>query len=258
MATPGIVRVLLAWLLWGSPCCCSAASPCAAALARSGCAATQGQGAACTACLAAHAALLAPCRVPGSKCAKGHCLGKYCAGAPGTAPGKMCYNAAGINGVCGRDFPRCLPREPAGGPQYHIRDLTCGTSDVNAPFRDPATGYWHVFYQDLLLTNKSVHRAKVWGHVVSTDGVHWRRMPVALWVRGAPPPPPPPPPPPSLHYTRSHPVLQIRQPDEPYDNTNIFSGSANVVDGKVMLVCKCSGRPPPSASSVWLHSFAPI
>ena len=130
----------------------------------------------------AHSAELAPCRVPGSKCAKNHCLDSYCGHhPPEPAPGEMCYNSEGVNGVCGRAFPQCLPAEPSGAPQFHIRDLTCGTSDVNAPFRDPTTGFWHVFYQDLLLTNKSVHRAKVWGHAVSKDGVKWQRMPVALW-----------------------------------------------------------------------------
>ena len=135
----------------------------------------------------------------------------------------MCYNSAGVNGVCGKAFPRCLASPPPGGPQYHIRDLTCGTSDVNAPLIDPATGYWHVFYQDLLLTNKSVHRAKVWGHCASKDGVKWARLPVALW------------------------------PDQPYDNTNIFSGSANIVDGEIKIVYpglwkSGPGQPAPGAT----------
>ena len=135
----------------------------------------------------------------------------------------MCFNLQGESGFCGKEYPQCLPAEPQGAPQYHIRDLTCGTSDVNAPFRDPSTGYWHVFYQDLLLTNKSVHRAKVWGHAVSKDGQRWARMPVALW------------------------------PDQPYDNTNIFSGSATIVNGKVKLVypglwAAGPGQPAPGKS----------
>eukprot|EP01052_Picozoa_sp_SAG31_P021068 SAG31_NODE_1610_length_7751_cov_2.938447_10_plen_641_part_00 len=200
------------------------ASPCAAALIAA-CNRTKGTGAPCNACLADHAKELAPCRAPRSKCARSNCLAKFCASAPPAPPpaGKMCYDGSGVNGVCGRDFQRCLPSEPAGAPQYHIRDLTCGTSDVNAPFRDPRTGVWHVFYQDLLLTNKSAHRAKVWGHAVSQRGVHWTRLPVALW------------------------------PDTPYDNTNIFSGSATIVGQSIYLVYPGlwkagPGQPSPGAA----------
>ena len=57
----------------------------------------------------------------------------------------------------------------------------------------------------------------MWGHVASRDLIHWARLPVALWN------------------------------DEPYDNSAIYTGSATIVDGEVVLVypglCHPAGAP---------------
>ena len=45
----------------------------------------------------------------------------------------MCYNAAGVNGVCGKAFSRSLASPPPGGSQYHNRDLTCGKTALPTP-----------------------------------------------------------------------------------------------------------------------------
>lgn len=64
-------------------------------------------------------------------------------------------------------------------------------------------GNYHVFYQ--LNPFGTVHKNKCWGHVVSPDMIHWKRLPIAL------------------------------APSEHYDKDGVYSGSAIVKDGKLYL-----------------------
>lgn len=85
---------------------------------------------------------------------------------------------------------------------YHIRDLTCGLNDPNGPVYDPNNGMYHLFYQDHL----GVNGGTVWGHVASRNMKKWAHLPVALWN------------------------------DREYDSSAIFSGSATVVNGEIILI----------------------
>ena len=87
---------------------------------------------------------------------------------------------------------------------FHVRDLTCGLNDPNGPVYDPKHGVYHLFYQDHL--GSGGHGGTAWGHVASRDLKKWAHLPVALWN------------------------------DQLYDNSDIFSGSATVVDGVVTIV----------------------
>ncbi|MEQ7275279.1 glycoside hydrolase family 32 protein [Enterococcus thailandicus] len=64
-------------------------------------------------------------------------------------------------------------------------------------------GAYHLFYQ--WNSKDCSHDYKSWGHVVSQDMIHWKRLPVAL------------------------------VPSEPYDKDGIYSGSAIEKDGKLYL-----------------------
>ena len=87
---------------------------------------------------------------------------------------------------------------------FHIRDATCGLNDPNGPVYDAVHGVYHLFYQDHLGVGENGGTS--WGHVVSRDLAHWARLPVALWN------------------------------DEIYDNHAIWSGSATVVNGEIVIV----------------------
>ncbi len=154
------------------------ASPCAAALNKL-CGPAQKTGQTqCFKCERINAKSLeaAGCYDSHGKCqrSKPDCLSKFC-GVPDPVPpgSKDCFNSIGMQGYCGRDFPQCHAKPLVDGPQFHIRDLTCGTSDINAPFRDPVTGYYHVFYQDLLMTNKPISKTGKGPHRGSHESFHF-------------------------------------------------------------------------------------
>ena len=117
-----------------------------------------------------------------------------------THPGlvDLCQPCTDPNG-CDGFSPLSPYRTPVG---YHIRDLTCGLNDPNGPVYDPKHGMYHLFYQDHLGVGGGIS----WGHVASRDLKKWVALPVALWN------------------------------DHVYDSVAIYSGSATVVDGEVVLI----------------------
>jgi sucrose-6-phosphate hydrolase SacC (GH32 family) len=118
-----------------------------------------------------------------------------------------CFSAAGKQGPCGPDRQLCGPNFGATAPQYHIHSGTCSMNDPNGPVYDPVYGFYHMFYQDhLAIPNDGAGRGPVYGHAVSRDLTMWARLPVAIWN------------------------------DRPYDSAAIFTGSATVVNGKVMQI----------------------
>ena len=112
-----------------------------------------------------------------------------------TAPAVPCSAAATPFGDCAqaRQFPKILAR-------FHVMDRTCDENDVNAPFY--FRGVYHGFYQKhcAIPVPGEVIKGIVYGHVVSSDLVHWAHLPVAIWN------------------------------DQPYDRYAIYSGSATVID----------------------------
>lgn len=87
-------------------------------------------------------------------------------------------------------------------PQFHVRDRSCGENDPNGPVYDPVHGVYHLHYQN----HVGLHGGRTYGHAVSRDFIHWAHMPISIWN------------------------------DHPYDASAIFTGSATVVDGKVVQV----------------------
>jgi len=90
----------------------------------------------------------------------------------------------------------------ATSPQFHVRDNSCGENDPNGPVYDPVHGVYHLHYQN----HVGLHGGRTYGHAVSRDFVHWAHMPISIWN------------------------------DQPYDSRAIYTGSASVVDGKVIQV----------------------
>ena len=92
--------------------------------------------------------------------------------------------------------------------------------DPNEPVYDPVHGLYHLFYQDGPMyeswPNGSLTQGPVQGHVVSRDLLHWAHLPVALWN------------------------------DQPYDSVAVYTGSAAVHNGSVVLVYPgvCDGHTP--------------
>lgn len=173
-----------------------------------------------------------------------------------------------LNGPCGPGNDQC--GEPfAAAPQFHIMDKSCAENDPNGPVYDPVHGVYHAFYQvrveqlerllgrgcrtgdvaassrhpgrrlrlcmrgrltlvppraqDHLAEPQGGHgRGPDWGHAVSRDFVHWAHLPVAIWN------------------------------DQPYDNVAIYTGSASIVNGKVVIVYPglCSGDGCPGATNL--------
>lgn len=116
--------------------------------------------------------------------------------------GPRCFSEGGRQGACGPGFERCSVRGfGSAAPQYHVMDASCFENDPNSPVYDPVHKLYHLFYQ-----KHAGGGMPVYGHVVSRDLTHWARLPVAIWN------------------------------DRPYDSLSIYTGSATVVDGKVVQV----------------------
>lgn len=104
---------------------------------------------------------------------------------------------------CRPGFQTCPPG-PFGvdTPQFHVKDASCGENDPNGPSFDPVHGVYHLHYQN----HVGLHGGRTYGHAVSKDLTHWAHMPVSIWN------------------------------DQYYDSTAIYTGSATIVDGKVVQV----------------------
>ena len=96
----------------------------------------------------------------------------------------------------------CPPGPFKNAPQFHVRDLSCGENDPNGPVYDPVHGVYHLHYQN----HVGCRGGRTYGHAVSRDFVHWAHMPISIWN------------------------------DRSYDEHAIFTGSATVVEGKVVQV----------------------
>eukprot|EP00943_MAST-04B_sp_MAST-4B-sp1_P007940 g7940.t1 len=80
-------------------------------------------------------------------------------------------------------------------------------NDPNGPVYDSVHGIYHMFYQDHLAEPRNGSGSgPVYGHAVSRDLTKWARLPVAIWN------------------------------DKAYDSGAIFTGSATVVNGKVVQI----------------------
>lgn len=94
-------------------------------------------------------------------------------------------------------------RYGADAPQFHVRDYSCGMNDPAAVVYDPVHAVYHDHWEDHVAAPGGQYTR---GHAVSRDMIHWARMPVSLWN------------------------------DRPYDSWAIFTGSATVVEGKVVQI----------------------
>jgi len=128
------------------------------------------------------------------------------------AADRICYSPDGKPGPCGPGVEWCQPSGwQQNTAQYHVRDFSCQLNDPNGPVFDPVHGVYHIFYQDHIAMGTG---QITYGHAVSRDFTHWAHMPIAIWN------------------------------DQPYDATAVYTGSATVVDGKVVQVYPglCSAR----------------
>ena len=105
---------------------------------------------------------------------------------------------------CGPGNEQCGPPF-LHAPQFHIRGLSCGLNDPNAPVFDQKHGIYHLFYQNHVAEPMGPNGV-TWAHVVSRDLVHWARLATAFWN------------------------------DQPYDKVAIYTGSATVVDGVITIM----------------------
>ena len=127
---------------------------------------------------------------------------------PWTPPASKCLLPNGTLSPCQQGNEVCNgangPPGPFGRstPQFHVRDNSCGINDPDVPVYDPMHGVYHLHYEN----HVGLHGGYTHGHAVSRDFVHWARMPVAIWN------------------------------DRPYDSSGIFSGSATVVDGRMVQI----------------------
>jgi len=114
-----------------------------------------------------------------------------------------CLKPDGTTAPCGPGNQMCPPG-PFGSsaPQFHVRDQSCGENDPNGPVYDPVHGVYHLHYQN----HVGCRGGRTYGHAVSRDLTHWAHMPVSIWN------------------------------DRSYDEHAIYTGSATVVDGKVVQV----------------------
>ena len=153
----------------------------------------------------------------------------------------QCLLPNGSTSPCGPGNQVCPPG-PFGRktPQFHVRDDSCGENDPNGPSYDPvhkmcrseltlssrspsgrrrltlriSVHRYHLHYQN----HVGLHGGRTYGHAVSKDLTHWAHMPDSIWN------------------------------DQPYDTSAIYTGSASIVDGKVVQVypglCKVSNTTP--------------
>jgi sucrose-6-phosphate hydrolase SacC (GH32 family) len=98
-------------------------------------------------------------------------------------------------------------------PVFHLRPKQGHINDPNAPFRDPATGYYHLFTQYRLRSNESIG----WFHYISKDLARWALLGQALKPDG----------------TTSCP-----------DIDGCFTGSATIGDGVPRARSHCRFVPP--------------
>jgi len=109
----------------------------------------------------------------------------------------------GLTSPCGPGNQVCPPGLFGDDtPQFHVRDASCGENDPNGPSFDPVHGVYHLHYQN----HVGLHGGRTYGHAASKDLIHWAHMPVSIWN------------------------------DQAYDASAIYTGSATVVDGKVVQV----------------------
>ena len=115
-----------------------------------------------------------------------------------------CLMPDGSTLPCGPTTSQVCPPGAFGrdAPQFHVRDASCGENDPNGPVYDPVHGVYHLHYQN----HVGCRGGRTYGHAVSRDFVHWAHMPVSIWN------------------------------DHPYDEHAIYTGSATVVDGRVVQV----------------------
>ena len=92
-------------------------------------------------------------------------------------------------------------------PQYHVHSLGYGMNDPNGPVYDPVHGLYHMFYQDHLAEPREwIRHWPSLGSCCLERLNKWARLPVAIWN------------------------------DKPYDSGAIYTGSATVVNGKVVQI----------------------
>eukprot|EP00911_Craspedida_sp_UC1_P000571 UC1_evm3s438 len=114
----------------------------------------------------------------------------------------QCVDGTGTT-PCRPGFQTCPPGDfPANTPQFHVKDASCGENDPNGPSFDPVHKMYHLHYQN----HVGLHGGRTYGHAVSKDLIHWAHMPISIWN------------------------------DQPYDSSAIFTGSASIVDGRVVQV----------------------
>ena len=101
----------------------------------------------------------------------------------------------------------CGPAFGNSTPQFHMRDRSCPSADPDGPFYCERHQKYHLFYQSPKgrpcqpPTQPCDQFTEVWGHATSTDLVRWKHLPAAIW------------------------------PDERYDMSGAWTGSATVVGG---------------------------
>jgi sucrose-6-phosphate hydrolase SacC (GH32 family) len=114
----------------------------------------------------------------------------------------QCVDGSGLT-PCRPGFQTCPPGNfGADTPQFHVKDASCGENDPNGPSYDPVHGVYHLHYQN----HVGLHGGRTYGHAVSKDLTKWAHMPVSIWN------------------------------DQFYDSSAIYTGSATIVDGKVVQV----------------------
>ena len=142
-----------------------------------------------------------------------------------------CQRADGRSAPCGPGNDLChSPGYGTDAPQFHVRDYSCGMNDPAAVVYDPVHSVYHDHWEKHVAAPGGQYTR---GHAVSRDMIHWARMPVSLWN------------------------------DRPYDSWAIFTGSATVVDGKVVQIYPglCHGKPEdgcPGATNLAIAVRTPL
>ena len=108
-------------------------------------------------------------------------------------------------GPCGPSNQQCGKPFGQTSPQYHVHSLSCSMNDRTA-LSDPVHGLYHMFYQDHLAEPRGIRYWPSLGSCCLRDLTKWARLPVAIWN------------------------------DKPYDSGAIYTGSATVVNGKVVQI----------------------